>query len=199
MKDEERGAQAASATRNAFRIDAIASGFVGALALAVSTYNVYLQREQIRAQVWPHLECTHSLSNGEEGVRFSWNIENTGVGPARIESVKVSVDGKPATTWEEVLELGKASDPELRRVFEAPDAHIGMGYDTVSHRVIGAGIERRAYRIDGAKPESSEALTRLFSRTKIEICYCSTLNECWMNREQQPVKHCPTDGVAFTD
>jgi hypothetical protein len=37
------------------RIAALTSGFVAVLALVVSTYNVYLQRQQIRAQVWPRL------------------------------------------------------------------------------------------------------------------------------------------------
>ena len=38
------------------RLAALASGFVGALALAVATDDVYLQRVQIGAQVWPPLE-----------------------------------------------------------------------------------------------------------------------------------------------
>jgi hypothetical protein len=193
--EESGGTGGAQASRRAFRIDAIASGFVGALALAVSTYNVYLQREQIRAQVWPHLELTNSYSVDE----FSWNVENTGVGPAKVEGVRVSVDGKPAKTWHEVLDLGCASDPELRRMLESPDGHIGKSWTSLTRRVIGAGVERHAYRLSGTKPELTEALRRLAARSKIEVCYCSTLGECWMLHEEQPIKRCPTDGFTFTD
>ena len=44
---------------------AVASGFVGALALATSTYNVYLQRQQVKASVWPHV--TMDTASTDEG------------------------------------------------------------------------------------------------------------------------------------
>ena len=40
-------------TRGASRYDAIIATFVGFLALCVSGYTAYMQRQQVRAAVWP--------------------------------------------------------------------------------------------------------------------------------------------------
>ncbi len=43
-------------TRRASRYDAVIATFVGLCALCVSTYTAYVQRQQVRAAVWPILE-----------------------------------------------------------------------------------------------------------------------------------------------
>ena len=203
MDDEnERAARAGgsegtslAASRRAFRIDAIASGFVGALALAVSTYNVYLQREQIRAQVWPHLEWTYTETGG--GSQFEWNVENTGVGPAVVKAVRVRVDGKSVKTWGEALDLLGKVDPELKEF---------ATYDDVIHeqlvgRVLGSGVTHHPLRFGGTRPEEQKLLVRAYEKAEVEICYCSTLDECWFRRESRPVRTCPgeAEGFVFQD
>jgi hypothetical protein len=47
-------------TRGASRYDAIIATFVGLLALCVSAYTAYMQRQQVRAAVWPILEFDSS-------------------------------------------------------------------------------------------------------------------------------------------
>jgi hypothetical protein len=42
--------------RRASRYDAVIATFVGFLALCVSGYTAYMQRQQVRAAVWPILE-----------------------------------------------------------------------------------------------------------------------------------------------
>src|SRR5690242_16102966 len=78
---------------------AIMSGFIGALALAVSTYNVILQQKQRRAQVWPRLLFMPAFN--ESG--FTFTLENGGIGPAEIRSVRVVVDDKPVADWREAV------------------------------------------------------------------------------------------------
>src|SRR5437588_12775362 len=84
--------------RGASRYDAVVATFVGFLALCVSGYTAYMQRQQVRAAVWPILEFDHS--NGP--IRFT--VANKGVGPAIIKDVIVRVDDQPVKTWYEVLE-----------------------------------------------------------------------------------------------
>src|SRR5207249_10979872 len=43
-------------TRGASRYDAVIATLVGFLALCVSGYTAYMQRQQVRAAVWPILE-----------------------------------------------------------------------------------------------------------------------------------------------
>src|SRR5262249_29619715 len=80
-------------------IAALLAGFVGLLALGVSIYGVTLQRQQIRAQVWPHVELSHE----NVPAPMSMRLDNAGVGPALIKRAVVTVDGRPVRTWDEAL------------------------------------------------------------------------------------------------
>ena len=86
------------ATRGASRYDAIIATFVGFCALCVSGYTAYMQRQQVRAAVWPILQF--DSSNGP----IHFTLANKGVGPAIIKHVIVKVDDQPVKNWAEVLE-----------------------------------------------------------------------------------------------
>ena len=66
-------------TRGASRYDAIVATFVGFLALCVSGYTAYMQRQQVRAAVWPILQFD---SSNAPDIHFT--LANKGVGPALI-------------------------------------------------------------------------------------------------------------------
>ena len=94
-------------TRRASRYDAVIATFVGFLALCVSGYTAYMQRQQVRAAVWPILE----FDSGNGPIHFS--LANKGVGPAIIKHVILKVDDQPVKNWAEVLEkiLGPGYHP----------------------------------------------------------------------------------------
>ena len=108
-------------TRGASRYDAIIATFVGFCALCVSGYTAYMQRQQVRAAVWPILQ----FDSGNGPIRFT--LANKGVGPAIIKHVIVKVDDQPVKDWAEVLHkiLG-------------PGYHPG-GASDMSNRVFSAG------------------------------------------------------------
>jgi hypothetical protein len=66
---------AAKAGRNRDAYAAVIASFIGILALAISGYTAYVQRQQLRAQVWPHLRLEFS------GVHRSFSAINQGTGP----------------------------------------------------------------------------------------------------------------------
>jgi hypothetical protein len=78
---------------------AIAALVVSLSALGVGVYEANLQRQHDRAEVWPHLEV--ELFVDESGAKLQ--AENTGLGPAVVESIDVSLDGKPQNNWPAVL------------------------------------------------------------------------------------------------
>lgn len=161
------------------RITAISAVFIGLVAVAVSAYTAILQREQIRAQVWPRLLMYNA------GKLAEFRIANKGVGPAIIRSATVRVDGKPAKDWEQVQQRLRLRDPQ-------------QGYSSLSGLVLSAG-EDLAY----LKPSSAEHFAEIRKhsgkRLTIKICYCSALNECWTTQTygdslddmQREVAHCP--------
>ena len=160
-------------TRRASRYDAVIATLVGLCALCVSAYTAHVQRQQVRAAVWPILEF--DSSNGP--IRFT--LANKGVGPAIIKHVSVKVDDQPVKNWAEVLEkiLG-------------PGYHPGEESD-MSGRVFSAGESMNVFTPHGEanNPIPFEKSNPLWaklntgrSRVTVEICYCSTLDECWTLR-----------------
>jgi hypothetical protein len=61
-------------TRGASRYDVVIATVVGFLALCVSGYTAYMQRQQVRAAVWPILE----FDSGNAPIHFI--LANKGVG-----------------------------------------------------------------------------------------------------------------------
>ena len=162
------------ATRIASRYDAVIAKFVGVCALFVSGYTAYMQRQQVRAAVWPILEFDSSNS---PDIHFT--LANKGVGPAIIRRVVVTVDGQPVINWTAALEklLG-------------PGKHLCSESDMNGH-VLSAGEsmivftprnpENNPLVFDKSNPLWIE-MNKQRERVAVEICYCSTLGECWTLR-----------------
>src|SRR4029078_675367 len=89
------------------RYETFIATFIALLAVSVAGYTAYMQRQQVRAAVWPILEF--DSSNGP--IRFT--LANKGVGPAIIKHVILKVDNQPVKNWAEVLEkiLGPGYHP----------------------------------------------------------------------------------------
>ena len=161
------------ATRGASRYDVVIATVVGFLALCVSGYTAYMQRQQVRAAVWPILE----FDSGNGPVRFT--LANKGVGPAMIRNVVMKVDNQPVRNWNEALDkiLG-------------PGYHPGEEADMGSH-VFSAGESRNVFtpHDDSNNPIGFDRSNPLWVkwnhdrlRVTVEICYSSTLGECWTLR-----------------
>jgi hypothetical protein len=140
-------------------VAAIIAAFVGLLALCVSGYTAFLQKQQVRAQVWPYLEPGMSSSK-REVVLF-----NKGVGPAIIHSVQLRVDGKPQHNWSETFSaLG------IKYEHHIP-------YSTINGVVIPGNdkIEQLAF----PTAEDFNLYSHQVQRVNLKICYCSSLGDCW--------------------
>jgi hypothetical protein len=156
------------------RLVAVVSGLVATLALAVSTYNVHLQRQQIRAQVWPRLHFTFSNISG-----FTYNLQNSGVGPAIVENVCLLVDDKPMADWDEALHLltGKEMNEAVTSF--------------MTGKVFTPGEVMHPLELRNAT--DAALLNTQKKRLRVEICYCSTLQECWLLRSPrapEPTERC---------
>jgi hypothetical protein len=187
MTDEQlpkstRDALERSLNRRNWDLGAVIAAFIGLLALCVSGYTAYLQRQQVRAQVWPYLEP------GVSGSKREVILVNKGVGPALVKSEQIFVDGKPQKNWGTLF---KALDLK----FETSPP-----YSTVNGVVISAGdhIDQLVFQ----NVEDFNAFTKEIKRVELRICYCSTLNECWIHDDREkelsrayyPTNSCPAKG-----
>lgn len=168
---------------------AVVATFVGLLALLVSGYTALIQRQQVRAQVWPY------LSVGNDDPRQAIEVLNKGVGPARVRGVRVWIDGRPQRNW----------DAALRTLGIPPH---GYQNSTLHDNVLSPGEQVTWIRIaDPARYLRFRDAYR--TRFAVDICYCSTLGDCWVSSyrasgdrpEQQEVPQCPDSsaGVQFRD
>jgi hypothetical protein len=130
-----------------------------------------MQRQQVRAMVWPILEF---ISSNDPDIHFT--LANKGVGPAIIRHVIVKVDGQPVINWAEALQ--KLVGPGQPHYSESD----------MSGRVLSAGEQMTVFTPwspDG-KPINFDKSNPLYvqmnkdrERVTVEICYSSTLGENW--------------------
>lgn len=145
---------------------AVIASFIGLLALAVSGYTAYVQREQLRAQVWPRLQIGSSNVDPEVG----WHVTNQGTGPARVTAMRVVVDDVAVTRWSDV--------------WKAAGYRPGEGGITswISRAVIPAGKQITIVRPDEQERNRARFMS-LFPdhahELHITLCYCSVLDDCW--------------------
>jgi hypothetical protein len=181
-------------TRGVSRYEAVIATLIGLLAVSVSAYTAYMQRQQVRAAVWPILEF--DSSNAPD---IHYTIANKGVGPAIIRHVIVMVDGQPVRNWKEALEkmLGPGDN-----LFSESD---------MSFHVLAAGESRTVFTPHDSEnnPINYDRSNPLWLKMKeerlrvsVEICYCSTLGECWTLRASgftpsttTEARHCPTSSA----
>jgi len=194
-------------TRSASRYDALIATFVGLCALCVSGYTAYMQRQQVRAMVWPILEFE---SSNDPNIHLS--LTNKGVGPAIIRNVTVKVDGQPVGDWVEALErlMGPGKPAGWIRSSATPE--FGYAESDMSGRVFSAGekiavftpwdAQRNPITYDRSNPVYVQ-MNEARSRIEAEICYCSTLGDCWNLRGggktlnvTTPTRGCPSSSAT---
>ena len=154
--------------RNWDAFAAVVATLVGFLALLVSGYTAYIQRQQVRAQVWPWLVA------GNNDLEHSIEVLNKGAGPAIVRTAQVFVDDKPQPTWNAVLDaLGM------------PKPH------PFQQSTINPNVLTPAERVTIIKFTDEDVWKRFRAeatlRVAMNICFCSTLGECWMYSDRRPV------------
>lgn len=177
--------------RGASRIETASAVLIGFCALAVSAYTAYIQRQQVRAQVWPIL--LYGTSN-EPMIRLT--VANKGVGPALIRHVVVTVDSEPVPNWNDAMQKLLGSGRHLFAQSTIGGAVLSAGESVdVLIPYDGSGDPVAYHRKTSAL---AETLNKERSRVGMEICYCSTLGDCWTltsgsaGSSTVETRHCPS-------
>lgn len=162
--------------------------FIAIVALYAALTESEATRKQTAAAVWPFVQLTiHDHLSGI-GAEFRISLSNAGVGPARMRSMRVVLDGEPLHDWHEaVARLGEEGAHRLGQSFVSRRVLIpGETIDMVSttDRVL---VEKFLTTL--AQPGNS-----------IVYCYCSIFDECWLIDSEKdlqtpdPVGQCPDFG-----
>jgi len=163
---------------------------LGAYQARLMNVQTRLMQSQARASVWPYISIGYSISDAGEKPGYTWEINNDGVGPARIESVTLNLDGKPVRSWKEVFHA----------LFG--DATVLANYSQIFGKVLPPNTNRPT-TIEAVRILSLDQ-ARIFyaaqNRFDMAICYCSVYDDCWIAHRQQPevqvVDHCDASSVV---
>lgn len=161
---------------------------IAVLALYAALTESAAVRQQTAAAVWPFVQLmVEDYDTGDEA-GFSLAFTNVGVGPAKMQDVRVSIDGSVARNWSDLVASvdGDAGAPVNRNFISdrvlRPD-------ETVI--IFGTKNAELARKLVGAVSKPRGALT---------FCYCSIFDECWLAdsrkelQAQEPVEACPDFG-----
>ena len=162
--------------------------FIAVVALYAALAESDAARKQTAAAVWPFVQLNLHDHFSENRAEFRISMTNAGVGPARMRSMRVLLDGVPLRDWHHAMELiGETGTHRLGQSFISRRVLIpGETVDMVStmDRVL---VEKFLGSL--ARPGNS-----------ITYCYCSIFDACWVVdsdkdlQTPEPVEECPEFG-----
>lgn len=164
---QNRDAEISVVTERHTRWDALAAiiaSLVGLLALLVAGYTAYIERQQVRAQVWPYLQMGKSDAQGQ----YEFVALNKGMGPVVVRSVQVLVSDKPVRNWEE-LQRVVGFDPKGGQVTSSLNGLVLAPGDKIRWIAFQNADDINAFMEDWEK-----------FRVQAHVCYSSTLGETWL-------------------
>jgi hypothetical protein len=199
-RDDGRQGGHAGARAQFTQIGTVSALAFSLLALVTSIYQTRLMQaqtelmqKQSRASVWPYLTISENDTHRAGQESFTWRVDNNGVGPAKIESVVVGLDGKAYKTWRDIFAVLRPDEP-----FHAAQSSInGMVLPPSLNR------ETTVEMVKLEDPGRARAFFDAQARFQIDICYCSVYDECWIARKDvrfaQPVARCETGKTEFEE
>ncbi len=177
---EATGATSPSARRDAGTVVAIV---LSSLALGASIYQGIQMRvqnslmlAQAKTSVWPYVLVTEQDDPTPGKQQFSWRLENNGVGPARIESVVVQLDGKTYRNWSDIV-------AQL-----VPERDVHFARHSVNGSLLPPSLNRDTAvdMIDLSDPQAAKVLYDAKDRFRFDVCYCSIYDDCWIAQWKGP-------------
>ena len=123
-------------------------------------------RLSVRPRVW-----TYYMTNEEPG----WRLQNSGVGPGEVRKFTVEL-GMPDGSWRELAGWRELFDRLGLEKWEGQTYRYTIPSAGVTYQ---AGSSRNLFKVFG--PQNRKILDQNWRRVKIEVCFCSMYDECWLN------------------
>jgi hypothetical protein len=129
----------------------------------------------VEANSLPYLQISGSGTNQ----RLTFNATNEGVGPAKIVTAEVLVDGRPVQSLEQLIAACCAKGDYSAVNASSLEGRMVRPGDSVTYIDLPVNEANReaALTLDGAR-RSKRIITRL--------CYCSVFDDCWMAQNNDP-------------
>ncbi len=166
---------------------------IATISLVVALRQSQIMEKQLAASVWPYLQygTSNGTDDGKQVIRFE--VENVGVGPARVHSVSLLYDGKPLHNLRELVTACCADLLETK-------GKASWWISTLNRQVLTPNRSKAFLTLTDAPANAAwwERLNTERNKVQFKTCYCSVLDDCWLldshKDDREPVKACPAPG-----
>ena len=169
---------------------ALSAIIISVVSLFVSLRGEKNQHGLLSANAWPFVQLSKSLFPTENKL----DVENEGVGPAKIYSFEVFYQGQPVASARDLLQ---------RCCGYEPGRNGPIHYGTVDGNVLRPGEHILTLAVT-LKPDNQDLFHRFgaaMNDLTFKGCYCSILDECWtsdlQSLQQTSVRSCPAAEDQF--
>jgi len=172
---------------------------VSVISLAIAIHHGHTMQKMadenarlVQANSWPLLQFTTGNANDKGEPEITLNVENAGVGPAKLISLEIFHGDKRIRTPRDLVQ---ALDPATTR----PQLSLGLTMPVV----VRAGDSQL---LMGLKRQGQETFWDKLNTARFELrfraCYCSVFDECWVSDlatvSPQHVDQCAVNSDTFT-
>ena len=177
-------------------------GIVIALA---SFYATYLQADaadkQVKAMTMPLVQFGHGNHDSSDNTKaITFNLTNSGMGPALIRSVVYKFQGKKYYDVQDFYNACCLSVQNIESGETNKNATKGSKPYTLTSQLFNtiiAGQDSQQFlkaNFKDNKPEFWNKLNDARWLLRVEVCYCSMLDECYITEKKgviDPIEQCP--------
>lgn len=181
---------------------AVCATVVSLVSLWLGLHSAHSMEKLVAANSYPYLTQLQSASSdkffpGTERLRnrVQYAFENDGAGPARIDWVQLSFNGKPVADLSALLQACCSATGDQVQAFERRGG--------VAGNLVRPGAMLSMFSWDEPDKPSPifDALHRQMKNIRVSYCYCSVFDECYLSLPQlerpQPVEECKAPAVTF--
>jgi hypothetical protein len=182
---------------------ALSALFVSIVSLALAVHHGDAMDRLVAANSWPFLMYDTESIDPQGNRRISLKIENSGVGPARIQTFEVWWQGQPVSTASELLQRCCMTDAKAP-IDPATARSLDLVIGQIASRVLRAGAAESFLSLE--LKEANAAIWHRLDIARLQLrmraCYCSVFDECWetdlVQTSAKRVRSCRAAQVPFT-
>jgi hypothetical protein len=169
----------------------VSAVLISVISLFVAIHQSQIADKMVQAETWPYLDFEASNIDDAGRDAVSLSLLNSGVGPAKIESIELTYEGTPIKSGRDLL---------LRCCLTKPAPYISA---TVLDRVLPSKDSLLLFSSKPGvlQPDELAKLNAARSKIQARVCYCSALDKCWMrdttHRRAEEIASCPAPKTPF--
>lgn len=175
---------------------ALSAILISGVSLYVAVQHGRTMEKMVEATTWPFVDFGTSNGTAAGERRITLVVQNSGVGPARVDSLELDYDGRAMGSAADLLNACCVREGE-------PRAHFSVS--TVTGRVLPARESVDLLRDEPGQltPAQLDRLNAALPKLRMHLCYCSVLDDCWTRdsaaRIPQKVKACTEPKTPYAN